>query len=174
MKKFIAILLAFLIVVPVYGYEVFTDDSDYTLEEFEYVLDGLRTGLKPYAWTILETGKYYGINPLYLLAKFGLESGWGTSSYFVEKNNIGGWRLYDGSFRSFESVEECIWFIAEGLLEYNNPDSWKYTGPNLEDVAYRYCQDDGYAEVLVSIMDELQDEINTYRIQQVAPLRVVP
>ena len=79
MRKIIAVLLALLIVVPAYGYEVFTDETDYTLEEFEYVLTNLREGLSPYAWTILETGKYYGINPLYLLAKFGLESGWGTS-----------------------------------------------------------------------------------------------
>ena len=163
MKKIIAILLAFLIVVPAYGYEVFTDDTDYTLDEFEYVLRDLRGGLSPYAWVILETGKYYGINPLYLLAKFGLESGWGTSTYFKEKNNIGGWRKYDGSFREFDSVEECIWFIAEGLLEYNNPESWKYTGPDIEAVAYRYCQDENYVEVLVSIMDELQEEIDTYR-----------
>lgn len=163
MRKIIAILLVLLIVVPAYGYEVFTDETDYTLEEFEYVLTNLREGLSPYAWTILETGKYYGINPLYLLAKFGLESGWGTSTYFKEKNNIGGWRQYDGSFRSFDSVEECIWFIAEGLLEYNNPDSWKYTGSKLEDVAYRYCQDENYVEILTDIMDELQEEISTYR-----------
>lgn len=163
MRKIIAILLALLIVVPAYGHEVFIDETNYTLEEFEHVLKGLREGLAPYAWVILETGKYYGVNPLYLLAKFGLESGWGTSYYFKEKNNIGGWRLYDGSFRTFDSVEECIWFITEGLLEYNNPESWKYTGSKLEDVAYRYCQDENYANVLVGIMDELQDEISTYR-----------
>ena len=47
MRKIIAILLALLIVVPAYGYEVFTDETDYTLEEFEYVLTNLREGLYP-------------------------------------------------------------------------------------------------------------------------------
>lgn len=164
MKKIISILLAaFMLFSVCNAHVVFTDEISYTTEEFQSVLKGSRSGLYDYAWVIVETGKYYGINPLYLLAKFGLESGWGTSKLFVEKNNIGGWRNYDGSYRSFDTVEDCVWHISNGLMEYNNPDSWKYTGPELEDVVYRYCQDEGYADVLISIMNELQKEIEEYR-----------
>jgi hypothetical protein len=166
MKKIISFLLVIFMLFSVCSaYEVFTDETSYTTEEFQYVLENSRSGLYDYAWTIIESGKYYGINPLYLLAKFGLESGWGTSYYFKNKNNIGGWRNYDGTFRDFDSVESCIWHICEGLTEYNDKESWKYTGNDMEKICYRYCQDDGYYELMVSIMDELQDEIVEFRIE---------
>ena len=165
MKKIICIIFAVAMLCSVCNaYEVFTDDTNYTAEEFECVLKNSRSGLYDYAWTIVEAGKYYGINPLYLLAKFGLESGWGTSEYFKTKNNVGGWRNYDGTFREFDSVEDCIFHICEGLTEYNDEDSWKYTGNDMKKICYRYCQDDGYYELMVSIMDELQDEIVDFRI----------
>lgn len=86
MKKIISILLAaFMLFSVCNAHVVFTDETSYTTEEFQSVLKGSRSGLYDYAWVIVETGKYYGINPLYLLAKFGLESGWGTSKLFVEK-----------------------------------------------------------------------------------------
>ena len=58
MKKVISILLVIFMLFSVCSaYEVFTDETNYTTEEFQYVLENSRSGLYDYAWTIIESGK---------------------------------------------------------------------------------------------------------------------
>ena len=90
------------------------------------------------------------------MAKFGLESGWGTSQIFLKKNNVGGWRLNNGSYKTFNSVEESIDFIASKIAE-------RYQGYSLKEICDRYCTDEGYYECIVGMMDTLNKEINIYR-----------
>lgn len=142
--------------VPVVSsYEVFVTEILYTQEEIEYLLS-TREGFLPYASTFYDVGITYGINPVYLMAKFGLESGWGTSQIFLKKNNVGGWRLNDGSYKTFNSVEESIDFIASKIAE-------RYQGYSLKEICDRYCTDEGYYECIVGMMDTLNKEINIYR-----------
>ena len=193
MKRFISVLLAVILSIPLFGVTAYGDDGKYTKtmviynavlmeeevpdlpfrydfsafvdevhfsqEDMEVMIIGGRTGLQPYVDTILEASVEYGLNPVFLLAQFGIESSWGTSNMFLTRNNIGGWKSGDGSYRYFESVEECIWAIAESLAtEYANPNHWKYCGGDtVEDVLSVYCPSSrGYVELMYEIMFTLQ------------------
>lgn len=107
----------------------------------------------PYVDTLVEAERTHGVNALYLLCTFGLESGWGK--HHAAPNNIGGWTDTDGSYLPFDSVEECIMHIAEKIsTEYREE-----VGSRLEDVCYRYCPLDGYLELLMDIMANRQEKI---------------
>lgn len=128
----------------------------YTVEELEYaVSDNSRDELLPYIDTFLEAEDTYGVNAFYLLCKLGLESGWGQ--YESGENNIGGWTNGDGSYKDFESVEECILYISRNL-------STRYkesVGSKLGDVCRMYCPGDGYLETLMGIMLDREAKIQT-------------
>ena len=127
----------------------------YTQDQLENAMQGdYYKKMLPYVDTIMKAEEDYGVNAMYLLCKLGLESGWGK--YESAKNNIGGWRCDNGKFKEFESVETCIMHIAETLAsEYRET-----VGTKLADVCYRYCQDDGYCEALMQIMNECEQRIS--------------
>lgn len=142
--------------VPVESsYEVFVTEILYSQEEIAELLSS-RDGFAPYAHAFYQAQVEYGLNPIYLMAKFGLETGWGTSHLFLTKNNVGGWRLNDGSYKTFESVPASIDFIASRIAE-------RYQGWTLKEVCVKYCTDDGYYNQVCGIMDVLYEELNDYR-----------
>ena len=100
----------------VYSFAVFTDVHNYSAEELEYALEGSRDGLQPYADTIIEVCKEYNVNPIFSIAQFGVESGWGKSELFKEYNNLGGWKNGDGTYTKFDSVEECIEIVIKSVI----------------------------------------------------------
>lgn len=135
--------------------DAFAADSFYSLEELEYILAPY-PNFSSYANTFYEVSNKYELNPIYLISKFGLESGWGTSKLFKTKNNIGGWKMSSGEYRTFSSPEESIDFIASCLaVRYQN---W-----TLEDICARYCTNDGYYEYIVMLMNNFNDKIKEYR-----------
>jgi beta-N-acetylglucosaminidase len=76
--------------------------------------------LKGKAKTFIAAAKKYNISAAALAAICVHESGRGTSSLAVKKNNIGGIRPKgdNKNFRTFSSIDECIEFIAK-LLRNN-------------------------------------------------------
>lgn len=139
------------------SYEVFVTEILYSQAEIYYILfEESRLGFMPYATIFYEVAEKYGINPIYLIAKFGLESGWGTSHLFLTKNNVGGWRLNSGEYKTFESVEESIDFIASRIAE-------RYQGWTLQEICVKYCTDDGYYNYIYGMMEMLNKEIEQYR-----------
>ena len=129
----------------------------YTSEQLKSVLsDDAHKEMIPYVDSILEAERTHGVNALYLMCKLGIESGWGK--YESGKNNIGGWTNNQGGFKDFNSVDECIMHIAKNLST-----SYKeIVGTRLEDVCKRYCQDEGYTELLLEIMTDMEIELETY------------
>ena len=128
----------------------------YTSEQLKSVLsDDAHKEMIPYVDSILEAERTHGVNALYLMCKLGMESGWGK--YESGKNNIGGWTNNQGGFKDFNSVDECIMHIAKNLST-----SYKdIVGTRLEDVCKRYCQDEGYTELLLEIMTDMEIELET-------------
>ena len=128
----------------------------YTSEQLKSVLsDDAHKEMIPYVDSILEAERTHGVNALYLMCKLGVESGWGK--YESGKNNIGGWTNNQGGFKDFNSVDECIMHIAKNLST-----SYKdIVGTRLEDVCKRYCQDEGYTELLLEIMTDMEIELET-------------
>lgn len=93
--------------------------SNVTVEELE---SSLYYELIPLASCFLEAEELYGVNACYLASIAGLESGWGR--YQFKENNLFGF----GS-KSFESPEECIYYVAEFLAtEYLSEDGRYYGG----------------------------------------------
>ena len=130
--------------------------SGYTADQLVAILsDDSHKEMVPYVDAILEAEKTYGVNALYLLCKLGLESGWGK--YESGENNIGGWTNNKGGFKDFASVDECVMHIAKALS-----GSYKdAVGTRLEDVCKRYCPDEGYTELLLEIMTDMEKELST-------------
>lgn len=124
----------------------------YTENELQIALGETRDGLSPYICTFLEAEETNGVNAFYLMCKFGLESGWGKHT--SGRNNIAGWRNGDGSYRDFESIDECIFYISERLEErYSDEDA------SLKDICRSYCSNDGYLEYLLDIMEDCKQRI---------------
>lgn len=105
----------------------------------------------------------YHVNALYLMAHAIHESAWGTSAIAQDKNNLYGYKAYDGSAyesaADFESMEECIDFIAKNVLdaEYLNPNNWKYNdGPYLGDKSggmnIKYASDPFWGQKIAGYM----------------------
>ena len=73
-------------------------------------LEGIGTG-------VIEYSNKYSINATYIVAHAILETGWGTSRIYLEKNNLFGYGAYDdnpyGGANRFNSREECIDFVME-------------------------------------------------------------
>lgn len=93
-------------------------------------------GLAPYFDTFVSAGAKYNVDYKLLIAISALESGWGTSCYAKINNNIFGWcsgKMY------FNSVDECIYYVAEFLArEYLSPTGMYYEGASIDDIAKHY------------------------------------
>jgi beta-N-acetylglucosaminidase len=117
----------------------------------------------------------YGINGLFLAAIAIHESGWGTSSIAVNKNNLFGYMAYDNSTYSsaatFSSYSEGIDMVARVLMKYylNSPgteiyggniaDGKYYMGNTISDVNKYYASDYNWANSVYSIMKNLYESL---------------
>lgn len=130
--------------------------SKLTKDELSYcVNDPERYKMMQYIDYIIQSEKKYGVNSLYLLCQLGLESGWGK--YTSGKNNIGGWTTNDGSYKDFESVEDCIMHISRNISTYYK-DS---VGTKLKNVCSLYSTNKNYCNMLIDIMNDRQNLIKT-------------
>ncbi len=73
----------------------------------------LQGELAAYAGEFIRAGEDYGICPYFLASVCALESGWGEKQ--AAPNNVAGLRNSDG-FIEFETVPQCIWYLA-ALIE---------------------------------------------------------
>lgn len=128
--------------------------SGYTRDELKQTLSSNNyKRMIPYLDTFIEAENEYGVNALYLMCQLGLESGWGK--YRSGVNNIAGWTNGRGGYKNFDSVESCIMYVAYKLSTfYKNK-----VGTRLEDVCMLYCPNDGYADKVIRIMIERENEI---------------
>jgi flagellum-specific peptidoglycan hydrolase FlgJ len=74
-----------------------------------------RPGLKGIGEAVMAASNKYTINATYIVSHAILETGWGTSKIYKEKNNLFGWSAFDDSpFSSatgFPTREACIDFV---------------------------------------------------------------
>lgn len=127
--------------------------SNMSSDDLVNALGESRSGLIPYADAIIEAEQVYGLNALYLAATLGYESGWGR--YESGINNIAGWKDEYGGWKNFNSEYECIMTVANGLVN----DFVVTQGSLLTNIVDRYCPDDGYLNMLLTLMYELQSNL---------------
>lgn len=98
---------------PYYTYLSYRTKTNYTKDDLNKRINTYpsNTKLKNQGGTLIDVQNKYGINALMELAFANLESGYGTSSYAINKNNLFGIAAYDenpDNAYSFESPKKCI------------------------------------------------------------------
>lgn len=111
-------------------------------------------GLEPYRQAFINAGNKYGVDYKLLISIAILESGWGTSQYAIENNNIFGW--CSGEMK-FKSVEACINYVAEFISrEYLSPGGMYFKGNSIDDIAKHYNENPSeWAEEIKKIYESL-------------------
>ncbi len=115
--------------------------------------NGLKKSLKQYAATFIEAENTYNINAVFLASIAALESGWGESYLAKTKNNLFGWRG-NGGYRSFDSVPDCILYVAKFLkTNYLTPGGSCFNGYTVEAVEKSYCPGFTWASQVKELMN---------------------
>lgn len=117
-------------------------------EELE---EALKHELKQYAGDFLSAEEKHGVNAAFLAAIAAQESGWGRHCF--RTNNIFGFGR-----KSFDSVPECIDYVAGYLAEhYIAEDGKYYNGATVEGVSVCWC-DKAWAQAINGILYQIVEE----------------
>lgn len=132
-----------------------------SVEEYETMLEG--TALSGIGEAIFQAEHEMGINGLYLLGLACLESGYGTTEYAVERNNIVGWGAYDDNPDNawyFESKSACMVFIAGRLKENYLSEGGKYfEGYTPRSIDVHYCTDTEHADKIIRVIGDVLSKL---------------
>lgn len=117
-------------------------------------------GLEDY---FIEAEKQYGINAVFLTAIAALESGWGSSDYARQRNNLFGYGAYDSNPDNalyFSSKQDGILKVAEKITTNYLTSSGKYyNGSTPVGVNVKYCSQDSWSSKVVSLMNKIMDSV---------------
>lgn len=125
-----------------------TQKSNLTPDMLEALLPPALKGLSQ---AFYNGEQQHNINALFVLAIVRLESGNGTSHLARTKNNLGGIKSGEESYRTFESKDECITYMFD-LLDRKYISMGRVTIPK---IAAIYCETDGWRPQVSSIMQQL-------------------
>ena len=129
--------------------------------DYDTMLQG--TNLEGIGKAIEQAEKDYSVNGLYLMGLCIVESGWGTSPFAVNRNNLVGWNAVDNNpsqATTFESKEDCILHVAQKLQQnYLTENGAYFEGYTAPDVDVHYCTDKLHANKIVNVVNELIEKI---------------
>ena len=118
-------------------------------------------GLEKY---FIQAEKETGINALYLAGLAVHESGWNTSKFAEERNNLFGWQSYDSDLdktKYFESKGECILFVANKIKTlYLTENGMFHSGYTMESISSRYASDKQHSQKVYKNIEKILDKIN--------------
>ena len=146
-----------------YEYMPLRQKSDISASAYNTFLEQNGYGSNSVLWnqgqTFIDAQNKYGINALMLFAQAVNESGWGTSYYATNRNNIFGIAAYDNdpnNATTFSSVADCINYQASILLrEYLDTDDTRFFGSHFGNkgsgIAVKYASDNYYGLTLASL-----------------------
>ncbi len=126
------------------------------------------------------TGKYFieaqqqfGVNAQYLVAHAIIESGWGTSYFAKNRDNLFGYEAYTSNpnaaatFRSIEyDINFQAWFVRN---DYLNSNGSFFNGPNLDGMNVDYATDPYWSNSIARIMSEIAPYSSTLTNQPQMP-----
>ena len=160
------IILEEVIIEPIINLELTTESdlripSNLKAEDYNKMLDG--TNLSGLGSALERAEKEHNVNGLYLMGLACLESGYGTSNYAVNRNNLVGWNAVNSNPNKasyFDSKEECILYVAEKLkTNYLSENGCYFNGYTAKAVDVKYCSDTEHADKIVSIVNKLKNKI---------------
>jgi hypothetical protein len=89
-----------------------------------------KPGLAGIGKAVIDASKKYVINATYIVSHAILETGWGTSKIYKQKNNLFGWSAFDdspyASATGFPSREACIDYVMGKVNELYLSPTGKY------------------------------------------------
>ena len=142
--------------------------SNMSVDRISYVLP---EGLKHLASAFYDVEQNYGVNSIFLISLVREESGNGTSDYAIYRNNVGGVRNSDGSYRHFNSQYESVDYIGRLIKKhYLTPHQFingeevglYYNGTSIWNVNIKYCEGTEWAEKLNKIAYETLEKAREY------------
>jgi hypothetical protein len=125
------------------------------------------TPLGDYAQDFIKAEQVTGVNALALVAICILESGWGSSQIFIEKNNCFGFGAYDDNPSQavdFDSFSDSILYVAHYIKdEYLMPTGSHYSGTDLKSVNENWASDPLWHKKIDAIWNQLLRQKNAFR-----------
>ena len=104
-----------------------------------------------------------GINAIYLAGLATHESGWNTSDFARERNNLFGWQSYDSNLNAtkrFASKEESIMTVARALKKmYLSENGCYFNGYKISGISKRYASDKQHNQKVFRNMQKIVDKI---------------
>lgn len=104
-----------------------------------------------------------GINAIYLAGLATHESGWNTSDFARERNNLFGWQSYDSNLNAtkrFTSKEESIMTVARALKKmYLSENGCYFNGYTISGISKRYASDKQHNQKVFRNMQKIVDKI---------------
>lgn len=104
-----------------------------------------------------------GINAIYLAGLATHESGWNTSDFARERNNLFGWQSYDSNLNAtkrFASKEESIMTVARALKRmYLSENGCYFNGYTISGISKRYASDKQHNQKVFRNMQKIVDKI---------------
>ena len=135
--------------------------SNLKAKDYDKMLEG--TNLYGIGTALEQAEKEHSVNGLYLMGLACLESGYGTSNYAVNRNNLVGWNAVNSNPNKasyFDSKEECILYVAEKLkTNYLSENGCYFNGYTAKAVDVKYCSDTEHADKIVQIVNKLKNKI---------------
>ena len=171
---------------PYYNYYQYLSlraPSVYSADELNKFLDGgvakLTSASKLYkiGEDVISIQNTYGINALIMIADAALESGWGCSTYALERNNLFGIAAYDSNTdaaKTFSSVKDCLKCFAYDYMsaQYLNEADSKYRGPHegnkCSGINVKYCSTPMKGEQVAAICYRIDDYLGGYDVNHYA------
>ena len=160
------IILEEVIIEPIINLELTTESdlripSNLKAEDYNKMLDG--TNLSGLGSALERAEKEHNVNGLYLMGLACLESGYGTSNYAVNRNNLVGWNAVNSNPNKasyFDSKEECILYVAEKLkTNYLSENGYYFNGYSARAIDVKYCSDPKHADKIIQIVNKLKNKI---------------
>lgn len=128
----------------------------------------------------IDNQNLYGVNAALMLGVAINESGWGTSSFATERNNLFGHGASDNNVfnaYTYDSISDGIAYHADSFMSqgYLNPKNWKYYGSNLGNKAsganVKYASDPYWGEKaaasVYAIEEYFSDQVYDYDSYQI-------
>lgn len=146
------------------------DVSGITSDQFSYSLIG---NLKDVSDVILAYSGVNEIDPILVAAIAALESGWNSSPVAEKYNNLFGWTNNDGTYRRFESKDECIKYVCEQLKEhYLTPDGKYFEGYEIADICVHYNGSEEWTQAIEEIYKQIQNKVNEYNYYKIVNISI--
>ena len=146
------------------------DASWITSDQFSYSLIG---NLKDVSDAILAYSGVNEIDPILVASIAALESGWNSSPVAEKYNNLFGWTNNDGTYRRFESKDECIKYVCEQLKEhYLTPDGKYFEGYEIADICVHYNGSEEWTQAIEEIYKQIQNKVNEYNYYKIVNISI--